>query len=111
MKYVRSCANCINSRAIALTTDVLCRKKGVVSSNFVCIYHKFIPNFKSFKDLDYKCIDCANFIVHEKNLQNNQSIGLCRLFSVRCYDGNKKNVCSKFVMTHRLKASILNNVN
>ncbi|NSW91484.1 MAG: hypothetical protein HPY74_12570 [Firmicutes bacterium] len=108
MKPVKSCANCIKSRPIPFTNDVLCVSKGVISADFVCIRHKFIPNLKSFKEMDYKCIDCANFILHEKNLNSRQSSGLCRLFSVRCFDGTKKKACSKFIMKHEVKSIILN---
>jgi len=110
MKPVRICANCIKSRPISFTNDVLCKNKGVISADFVCIRHKFIPNIKSFKDMDYKCTDCTNFIVHEKNLHHNQSVGLCRLFSVRYYDGDKKKACSKFVMNHNAKSIIFKKI-
>jgi hypothetical protein len=111
MKPARTCANCIKSRPISFTNDVLCKNKGVISANFVCIRHKFIPNFRSFKEMDYKCIDCTNFIISKKNLHHNQSIGLCRLFSVRNFDGNKKKACSKFIMNHEFKSAVLNNIN
>jgi len=108
MKPVKSCANCIKSRPIPFTYDVLCVNKGVVSADYVCRRHKFIPNLKSFKEMDYKCIDCANFIISGKNSTSSEITGLCRLFSVRYFDGNSKKACSKFIMKHEVKTTVLN---
>jgi hypothetical protein len=98
MKYIKSCKNCSKGRAITLTGDVLCKYKGVVSADFVCMRHKYIPELKSYKELDYKCIDCANFCIKLDYHDNSPSIGLCKLFSVRQYDGTNKKACSKFLM-------------
>jgi hypothetical protein len=110
MKITKSCANCAKSRPIPLTSDVLCKTKGVISSDYVCIHHKLIPNYCSFKDLNYKCKDCINFVITEKSSRTNQTIGVCRLFSVRCFDGNKKKACSKFTMSYEFKSAILNSI-
>lgn len=80
MKPIKSCANCVKSIPISFTNDVLCKSKGVISSDFVCRRHKFIPNLKTFKEMNYKCIDCTNFILDERSLHHNQPMGLCRLF-------------------------------
>jgi len=108
MKPVKSCANCMKSRPIPFTNDVLCINEGVVSADYVCRRHKLIPNLKSFKEMNYKCIDCANFIINQKNPTPSGTMGLCRLFSVRCFDGNRKKACSKFFMKHEVKTIILN---
>ncbi|NLC69350.1 MAG: hypothetical protein GX754_11340 [Clostridiaceae bacterium] len=108
MKPSKSCANCIKSRAIPFSNDVLCITKGVVSADFVCRRHKFIPDLKSAKEANYKCTDCANFIVHEMKIDSRQMTGLCKLFSARYYDGNKKKACSKFLMKYEVKQAVLN---
>jgi len=110
MRHFKSCRNCLKSRPIPFTGDVLCRYKGVVSADFACMRHKYIPNLKSFKELNYKCIDCANFSTKRDYVSDsadyNSVIGLCRVFSVRCYDGAKKSACSKFVMRAEIKNRI-----
>ncbi|HHV95135.1 MAG TPA: hypothetical protein GXX37_01440 [Clostridiaceae bacterium] len=129
MKYTKACRNCIKGRPISLTGDILCKYKGVVSSDYVCIRHKFIPNLKTFREMNYKCIDCVNFCVDripvnrtqnrtqaehlalghisyeisQNDSKNNQScssssIGFCKLFSVRRFDGTQRSACSKFLM-------------
>lgn len=98
MKYLKSCRNCLRGRPISFTGDVLCKYKGVVSADFVCLRHKYIPELKDYKELNYKCIDCVNFSVCKDLHVQNSSVGLCKLFSVRPYDGMQKNVCSKFLI-------------
>jgi len=119
MKYLKACRNCLKGRPISLTGDVLCKYKGVVSADYVCIRHKFIPNLKTYRELNYKCIDCVNFCIErisgehphaehvigdrisydipQDNSSCSSSIGLCKLFSVRRFDGSKRSACSKFL--------------
>lgn len=87
----RSCANCVKGTAISLTTDILCREKGVVSPDFNCSGHRFAPITKETSNTP-KCIDCQFFIIKNKD----SSLGVCKLFSVRQTDGSIKNACSKF---------------
>lgn len=116
MKYLKACRNCLKGKPIFLTGDVLCKYKGVVSADFVCIRHKLIPELKTYKEMDYKCIDCANFSIKYDSYGQAQasssgssirssaetsigsSVGLCKIFSVRPFDGTKKCACSKFMM-------------
>lgn len=107
MKYLKACRNCLKGRPICLTGDVLCKYKGVVSADYVCIRHKFIPELKTYREMDYKCIDCANFCVKHGSYDQDPgchipgySIGLCKLFSVRQFDGTQRSACSKFLMKH-----------
>lgn len=97
MKQKKSCSNCIRGINISVNSDILCRKMGIVSPDYVCSSHRFTPESKSFKDMNYKCIDCENFIVNTKSVEDIGSIGLCRLFSVRQFNGNQKSACSKFI--------------
>jgi hypothetical protein len=96
MKQKKSCSNCIKGAAVSVNNDILCREKGIVSHDYVCRKHRFIPEAKSFKEMNYKCIDCENFIINNKNSESS-SVGLCQLFSVREFNGEQKNACSKFV--------------
>lgn len=105
MKYAKSCKNCLRGKAITFTGDVLCKFKGVVSADFVCMRHKYIPELKSYKELDYKCIDCANFCIKQDYHEHDSSTGLCKLFSVRQYDGSEKKACSKFLMKPEIRVS------
>lgn len=97
MKPKKSCSNCIKGTSISINSDILCRDKGIVSPDYVCIKHRFMPESKSNKASGYKCIDCVNFITESLSPDNTSTIGLCRLFSVRTFDGTQKNACSKFV--------------
>lgn len=93
----RSCANCVRGSAIVVNNDILCREKGIVSPDYVCSKHRFLPEAKSYKEMDYKCIDCENFIINNFKGDNKKEIGVCQLFSVREFNGTQKNSCSKFV--------------
>lgn len=95
MKQKKSCSNCIKGRPIPVNNDIFCREKGIVSPDYVCTKHRYQPDPKSFKELNYKCVHCENFIVRSKN--SSYTLGLCRLFSVREFKGEEKNACSKFV--------------
>lgn len=96
-KLKRSCSNCIKGSIIAVNNDILCREKGAVSPDYVCPGHRWIPERKSIKDQNYKCIDCENFILNAKSADDTFPIGVCQLFSVRQFNGTQKNACSKFV--------------
>ncbi len=97
MKQKRSCRNCIRGTAITVNNDILCKDKGAVSPDYVCSKHRFIPEPKSYKEMNLKCIDCENFIVSGSAAKGARALGLCQLFSVRQFDGKEKNACSKFV--------------
>jgi len=97
IKIKKSCSNCIKGLKISVNNDILCREKGAVSPDYVCSGHRWLPERKSFKDQNYKCIDCENFILNTKSADPSFPIGLCRLFSVRQFNGSQKNACSKFV--------------
>ena len=92
----KKCSNCIKGTAIIVNDDILCRYKGVVSPDYVCFQHRNVPAPKNFKDLNYKCYDCEFFSLAITNSINTEPIGLCKLFSVRQYNGKEKNACSKF---------------
>ena len=97
MKQKKSCSNCIKGAAVLVNNDILGREKGIVSQDYVCRKHRFNPEQKSFKEMNYKCIDCLNFITNSKDNGTQLPIGLCQLFSVREFNGKEKNACSKFV--------------
>lgn len=87
----RCCANCVKGTAVSLNTDILCRENGIVSPDFKCSNHRFVPVTKESSNTP-KCIECHHFIIKNKD----SSIGVCKLFSVRQTDGSVKNSCSKF---------------
>lgn len=89
---------------ISVNKDILCRDKGVVSPDYVCRKHKFAPESKfEVKEVN-KCIDCEHFIIDSKS-SGEQYIGLCRLFSVRKYNGRERKACSKFSKQTKSKVS------
>ena len=96
MKQKRTCSNCIKGTAIAINSDILCREKGAVSPDYICTKHRNIPDSKSYKEMNYRCIDCEYFILNALSSDDPSTIGLCQLFSVRQYNGKQKNICSKF---------------
>jgi hypothetical protein len=96
MKPNKSCSNCIKGSPVPVNNDIFCREKGIVSPDYSCMRHRFAPEPRPFKEMNYKCIDCENFILNIKPSGNAYTIGLCQLFSVRQYDGEHKNACSKF---------------
>lgn len=97
MKQKKSCSSCIKGTVVSVNNDILCREKGIVSPDYVCRKHRSIPEAKSFKEMNYKCSECENFILNSKSKESGTTIGLCQLFSVREFDGREKNACSKFV--------------
>lgn len=97
MKVKKSCGNCLKGIAISVNSDILCRVNGAVSPDYVCSRHKFAPEQKSFKEQNYKCIDCEHFLYEPKIGEIENTIGLCEMFSVRKFDGLQKKACSKFL--------------
>lgn len=97
MKKKRSCNNCLKGTAISLNCDILCIEKGVVSADYVCSKHRFMPALKSIKRKINTCVDCENFIIFDTTNIEDRAVGICQLFTVRKYDGKTKRVCSKFV--------------
>ena len=96
MKQKKFCSNCVKGMPISINKDILCRERGVVSPDYVCSKHRFMPEPKTYRDLNYKCIECSFFTVEEADQENSPTLGLCQLFSVRKYDGSLKSACSKF---------------
>ncbi len=97
MKPKRTCSNCLKGTAITINNDILCIEKGVVSADYVCSKHRFMPEFKSINRRISSCIDCENFIIFDTSNIDERAMGICQLFTVRKYDGRKKNACSKFI--------------
>jgi len=89
---------------IKVNNDILCREKGVVSPDYICSRYKSFPEPKILIVEENKCFYCENFIT-DASLGNNTSIGLCRLFSVRNFDGKKKKACSKFIKKQTIEIS------
>lgn len=96
MKLRKTCGNCKKGILISVNHDILCRLKGVVSSDYVCSRHSLGIDVKSFEEKKYKCMDCEFFILKDEG-PGNSPIGLCQLFSVRHFDGSKKSACSKLL--------------
>jgi hypothetical protein len=93
MKQAKCCSNCERGVPIHLTKDILCKYHGVVTPDYVCFKYKDLSGISS-RQTSFKCIHCENFLVHIDS--PNQNIGQCKLFSVREFDGNTRNSCSKF---------------
>lgn len=56
--------------------------------------------------MNYKCIHCENFEIASDNDPGGTSAkGLCKLFSVRYFDGFQKSACSKFVKNPQSEVS------
>lgn len=87
------CTNCVHGSPVPVNRDILCHFKGIVSSNYCCSKHRYIPiNLR----LKRKCIQCEHFIHSAERGKENKNIGYCKLFTVRTFDGTAKNACSKF---------------
>jgi len=93
----RTCSNCLKGTAITINNDILCIEKGVVSEDYVCTKHRFMPALKSIKRRISTCLDCENFIIFDTSNIEERATGICQLFTVRKYDGRNKSACSKFV--------------
>lgn len=104
-KQKKTCANCLKGTTILINNDILCRDNGVVSPDFVCSKHHLLPAaVKASSESNNKCADCVNFILG-KNSEKASPIGLCRLFSVRQFNGSEKKACSKFEKRSELEVS------
>lgn len=101
----RICGNCIKGKTISINDDIYCRENGPVSYDYTCSKHRYSPTPGAGRSLSYKCIDCEFFAIADDDPTSNTSIGLCRLFSVRTFDGRQKNICSKFVKKCREEVS------
>ncbi|NLI57655.1 MAG: hypothetical protein GX387_03920 [Clostridium sp.] len=106
MSSKRSCSNCLKGTFININGDILCIEKGVVSSDYVCSKHRYLPALKSIKRKINTCKDCEHFIMFDtnKNIED-MCMGICQLFTVRKYDGRKKKTCSKFVKRSKKEVS------
>ncbi len=96
VKTAKMCINCARGVEIPVVRDFLCKRHGVVSYNFSCSKYKDLANSKSFKSMQMKCIHCEYFMLRNDNPDDSPNIGLCKLFSVRYFDGREKAACSKF---------------
>lgn len=105
MKHVRSCNTCINGLTNSLNRDILCRINGIVSQDFSCSKYRAIPKFRSLLARRNKCVDCEFYIIDAANSVDPVSIGFCQLFTVRTFNGETKNACSKFVCKDETKVS------
>ena len=105
LQVQRSCSNCLKGTTITINNDILCIEKGVVSYDYVCSNHRYMPALKSIKRKINSCIDCENFIIFDTSNIEDRAIGLCQLFTVRKYDGRKKKPCSKFVQRAKKEVS------
>ncbi len=96
MRIQKSCINCRNAVQNNFNNDLICRHKGVVSRDFTCVKHRCNPESTKAELYSYRCIDC-NFLMLEA-AEVNTTMGYCQLFTVRHFDGTKKNICSKFIL-------------
>jgi len=94
MAAPRRCANCSNGMHMLVRKEVLCVKRGIISEDYACRF------YNPCSDLDYynqphhvtRCIQCADFVQE----QHDEVIGICKLFTVRKFNGAIKNSCSRF---------------
>jgi len=105
MKQRKTCDNCIRGMRIPVNDDILCREKGAVSPDYVCTRHKQDPMSNYRQGVPNKCAECEYFIGSPDSHEDGSMIGLCRLFSVRQYDGTRKKACSKFSRKYQAGAS------
>ncbi len=119
MKKPGNCSNCARGINIHINRDILCKIHGIVSRDFRCI--KYIRKVETWSPsgLKAKCIECEFFIsasyepetppngsslspdaelLQQPSYESEQdpSMGHCQLFTVRQFDGERKNACSKF---------------
>ncbi len=119
MKKPGSCSNCARGMKININRDILCKIHGIVSRDFRCV--KYVRKVETWSNLELKpkCIECEFFItapnesqtVSDESPQSTSaellqklsyesehypSMGYCQLFTVRQFDGDRKNACSKF---------------
>lgn len=94
MKRSDSCSSCARGINVNVNKDILCRINGVVSRDFLC--SKYLKLAWSNPESKPKCVECEFFIPSQDQSQKKLSYGVCQLFTVRNYDGEAKNACSKF---------------
>jgi hypothetical protein len=119
MKKRGSCGNCARGIKIHVNRDILCKIHGIVSRDFRCArYVRKVETWPS-SEIKAKCIECEFFISapyepqtspdqfpqnpdtalsQQPSYESEQdpSMGHCQLFTVRQFDGEHKNACSKF---------------
>ncbi|NMB33406.1 MAG: hypothetical protein GX992_04100 [Clostridium sp.] len=105
MQKRRTCSNCLKGTPININGDILCIEKGVVSADYLCSKHRFMPAFKSVRRRVNTCADCENFIIFDTLNVEDKAMGICHMFTVRKYDGKSRRVCSKFVKRRKNKVS------
>lgn len=119
MKKRGSCGNCARGIKININRDILCKIHGIVSRDFRCAKYVRKVDTWSSSEFKAKCIECEFFITapYEPQTPINESsqipntelfqqpsyesgqdasMGHCQLFTVRQFDGERKNACSKF---------------
>ncbi len=96
MKIKKSCKNCAIGIRMVVNNDILCKINGAVSGDYICSKYKAIRNTAPAFYKKFRCIECDHFIVKKDNRSLPSSIGICRMFSVRYFNGRRKNACSKF---------------
>jgi hypothetical protein len=98
MKHTNNCNNCARGIKLNVNNDILCRIHGIVSLDFVC--SRYLKLAWSAIENKPKCIECEFFISSQDQQEQETSptIGFCQLFTVRSFDGEAKNACSKFCM-------------
>lgn len=107
MKKEKSCKDCLMGVRINVNTDILCRLKGVVSTDYVCPKHKPAPvHILKKRNESLRCIDCEYFTVDGVSPDNLPTIGFCQMFTVRHYNGEFKKACSKYCMKNQLDESL-----
>ncbi len=85
-----SCINCLYSRTIPVTTDLLCKYAGVVSYDFGC--RRYVVSPYGDKQLKYcRCDTCSYF-----SPKGGGNQGECRLFGLRNIDGYQHKGCGKY---------------
>ena len=104
MKRSGNCSNCARGISMKVNPDIFCSIHGVVSRNYRC--SKYVrkpaqwsteaPGTNYDAQWGNRCIDCEFFLVQHSEPEHNPSVGCCKLFTVRNYDGSTRNACSKF---------------
>jgi hypothetical protein len=90
---------------VSTNNDILCYIKGVVSHDFICTKYKTTPQVKHLNQQKNRCIDCTFFIENSSTSESLPSMGFCQLFTVREFNGENKNACSKFCKKSELIVS------
>lgn len=96
MKHIKSCFTCANGLTNNFNRDILCKIKGIVSQDFSCSKYKPLSMARGIHAQKNKCMDCEFYIIDAANSAEPAAIGFCQLFTVRKFNGETKNACSKF---------------